>query len=83
MPHLPRPTPRRANCNAHKQMRGSDGKPFVMADHLKRYRDEGLVTSPKELRGATKLNFKPPGKPQRQGGRWVYPTPAWHFGKPM
>ena len=84
------PRPRRLECEAHKQPQTSGGQPFSITDHFDGFKREGLLSWPKELKGALNdLKFKPPGKPKTQGGRTktqggrtIYLTPKWHFQRP-
>jgi hypothetical protein len=77
-----RPTVRREDCEAHRQLLGTDGKPFALSEHFSEYKKDGLVSFPSQLKSANRLGFKPTGNPKRHHGRSVYPAPQWHFGKP-
>ena len=72
----------RDGCEAHTQLMDKDGQPFTVLNKLSELKAAKIVSYPKELKDATTLWFKPPGKPTQQGGRLVYPAVKWHFQAP-
>ena len=66
-------------CAAHTTPK-YEGKDFNPKDHQQAFRDEGLVTTPNELKAMKKTKegdfskHKPQGKAVKQGGKLVYPS---------